>query len=334
MAEKRMFSKKIIDTDWFMDMPASTQNLYFHLSMRADDDGFVANPKRIIKLVGASDDDYKLLIAKKFVIVFESGICVITDWRINNYLRADRYTETTYKEEKNLLVLDEKGKYELGIPLGIPLVDPEYSLSCSKNNSIFNSNENNIQDIDNNIKSKRFIPPTLEQVKDYAKEKGREDLAEQFFNYFTADDDPKKHWIDSKGNKVKNWKGKFLTWISYGNDKGKEEQVSQKKEEISHYWNEKKLKEENGVELEREKKYVFALDVVKDVTNQELQNLLREFLIMRNNIRKPIITAKRMQDIMENLIKATTHDGIINEKEQIKIVKGLLEAKSDKEIFV
>ena len=107
MAEKRMFSKKIIDTDWFMDMPSSTQNLYFHLSMRADDDGFVANPKRIIKLIGATEDDYKILIGKKFVIPFESGICVITDWRINNYLRADRYTETMYQEEKNQLLLDE-----------------------------------------------------------------------------------------------------------------------------------------------------------------------------------------------------------------------------------
>ena len=151
MAEKRMFSKKIIDTDWFMDMPASTQNLYFHLSMRADDDGFVANPKRIIKLVGASEDDYKLLVAKRFVIVFESGICVITDWRINNYLRSDRYTETTYQEEKKMLILDDKGKYELGIPLGIPQVDPEYSLSNSNSNSIILNN--NKEDINSVIES-------------------------------------------------------------------------------------------------------------------------------------------------------------------------------------
>lgn len=140
MAEKRMFSKKIIDTDWFMDMPASTQNLYFHLSMRADDDGFVASPRRIIKLVGASEDDYKLLIAKSFVIPFESGICVITDWRINNYLRADRYTETIYQEEKKQLKLDENGKYNLGIPSGIPMVDPDLSISYS--NSISNSSNN------------------------------------------------------------------------------------------------------------------------------------------------------------------------------------------------
>ena len=136
MAEKRMFSKKIIDTDWFMDMPASTQNLYFHLSMRADDDGFVANPKRIIKLIGATEDDYKILIVKKFVIPFESGICVISDWRINNYLRADRYTETMYQEEKNQLILDENGKYNIGIPLGIPDGYPELSNS----NSISNTN--------------------------------------------------------------------------------------------------------------------------------------------------------------------------------------------------
>lgn len=142
MAEKRMFSKKIIDTDWFMDMPASTQNLYFHLSMRADDDGFVASPKRIIKLIGATEDDYKILIAKKFVIPFESGVCVITDWRINNYLRNDRHTDTIYKDEKNSLILNEAGKYELGIPVGIPVVDPVLSLPNSNTNTnIYNNKE-------------------------------------------------------------------------------------------------------------------------------------------------------------------------------------------------
>lgn len=142
MAEKRMFSKKIIDTDWFMDMPATTQNLYFHLSMRADDDGFVASPKRIIKLIGATEDDYRILIGKKFVIPFESGICVITDWRINNYLRCDRYTETIYKDEKASLIQDEKGKYELGIPSGIPLVSTVYSNSISKSLDNNNKEEN------------------------------------------------------------------------------------------------------------------------------------------------------------------------------------------------
>lgn len=137
MAEKRMFSKKIIDTDWFMDMPASSQNLYFHLSMRADDDGFVSSPKRIIKLIGATEDDYKILIGKKFIIPFESGVCVITDWRINNYLRNDRYAETVYKEEKEQLTLNENGKYILGIPA----VDLVLSNSISNSNSIYNYNK-------------------------------------------------------------------------------------------------------------------------------------------------------------------------------------------------
>lgn len=143
MAEKRMFSKKIIDTDWFMDMPASSQNLYFHLSMRADDDGFVSSPKRIIKLIGATDDDYRILISKKFIIPFESGVCVITDWRINNYLRNDRYTETVYKQEKQSLTIDENGKYNLGIPT----VDQVLYLSNSKSNSETNSikEKNNIK---------------------------------------------------------------------------------------------------------------------------------------------------------------------------------------------
>lgn len=152
MAEKRMFSKKIIDTDWFMDMPASTQNLYFHLSMRADDDGFVASPKRIIKLIGATEDDYKILISKKFVIPFETGICVISDWRINNYLRTDRYTETTYKDEKNMLTLNENGKYQLGIPSGIPMVTPV--LSISNSNTISNSSINKDRVVGEEKKSK------------------------------------------------------------------------------------------------------------------------------------------------------------------------------------
>ena len=94
MAERRMFAKTIIDSDEFLDMPLSAQALYFHLSMRADDDGFVNNPKKIQRMIGASDDDYKILIAKSFVLRFESGVIVIKHWRINNYIQKDRYKET------------------------------------------------------------------------------------------------------------------------------------------------------------------------------------------------------------------------------------------------
>mgnify|MGYP003309224012 CR=1 FL=1 len=103
MAERRMFAKTIIDSDAFLDMPLSTQSLYFHLSMRADDDGFINNPKKIQRMVGASEDDLKLLIAKNFIIPFESGIVVIKHWKIHNYIQSDRYRPTMYKEEKEML---------------------------------------------------------------------------------------------------------------------------------------------------------------------------------------------------------------------------------------
>jgi hypothetical protein len=113
MAEKRMFSKQIIDSDAFLEMPLSTQALYFHLSMRADDDGFLNNAKKVMKIIGANQNDYDLLVAKSFVIQFPDGICVIKHWRINNYLRKDRYTETIYQEEKARLTVKPNGRYSL-----------------------------------------------------------------------------------------------------------------------------------------------------------------------------------------------------------------------------
>ena len=131
MAEKRMFSKQIIDSDAFLEMPLSTQALYFHLSMRADDDGFLNNAKKVMKIIGANQNDYDLLVAKSFIIQFSDGICVIKHWRINNYLRKDRYTETIYQEEKAMLTMQPNGRYSLkdsiremdDFPVGIPLVD-------------------------------------------------------------------------------------------------------------------------------------------------------------------------------------------------------------------
>ena len=108
-----MFAKTIIDSDAFLDMPLSTQALYFHLAMRADDEGFVNNPKKIQRMIGASEDDLKLLFAKKFVIPFESGVVVIKHWRIHNYIRADRLIRTVYKEERDLLSVKENGAYTL-----------------------------------------------------------------------------------------------------------------------------------------------------------------------------------------------------------------------------
>lgn len=131
MAERRMFAKTIIDSDAFLDMPLSTQALYFHLSMRADDDGFINNPKKIQRMVGASDDDLKVLIAKRFIIPFESGIVVIKHWKIHNYIQKDRYKPTIYQEEKRLLTEKENNVYTECIhPVSIS--DTQYRLELEK----------------------------------------------------------------------------------------------------------------------------------------------------------------------------------------------------------
>ena len=133
MASKRMFHQMITNSDDFLEMPVSSQVLYFHLSMNADDDGFINNWKSIMRLTGTKEDDLKILIAKSFVIFFEdedklsSGIIVIKHWRINNYLRSDRYKATKFQKEFKKLQIAPSGAYELsnnniGIPTGIPVV--------------------------------------------------------------------------------------------------------------------------------------------------------------------------------------------------------------------
>ncbi len=116
MAERRMFSKSIIDSDIFLDMPLSTQALYFHLSMRADDDGFINNPRKIQRSIGATDDDLKLLIAKQFTIPFESGVVVIKHWRLHNYIQKDRYKPTIYQAEMSQLNIESNGMYDTVVP--------------------------------------------------------------------------------------------------------------------------------------------------------------------------------------------------------------------------
>ena len=113
MAERRMFAKTVIDSDAFLDMPSSSQNLYFHLSMRADDEGFINNPKRIVRTVGASDDDMKILIAKSFLILFDSGVMVVKHWKLHNYIQKDRFKETVYIEEKALLGSKDNNVYTM-----------------------------------------------------------------------------------------------------------------------------------------------------------------------------------------------------------------------------
>lgn len=200
MAERRMFAKTIIDSDAFLDMPLSAQALYFHLSMRADDDGFINNPKKIQRMVGASDDDCKLLLMKRFVIAFESGVVVIKHWKIHNYIQKDRYKPTIYQEEKKLLAEKENKAYTECIHDG-------YTMDTQVRDSIeLVKSKNSIGDAPQTTKTKRFTPPTVDDVRAYCAERNNNVDAERFVDYYTANG-----WQVGK-NKMKDWKAAVRTW--------------------------------------------------------------------------------------------------------------------------
>ena len=159
MAEKRMFSKTIVDSDAFLEMPLSAQALYFHLSMRADDDGFLNNAKKIMRTINANQNDYDLLIAKAFIIQFDDGICVIKHWRINNYLRSDRYKPTIYQEQKNMLEIKDNGRYSLINQDGIP-----NGYQCVTQNSI---DKNSIDKINKDILPDKKEPEICKEIIEY-----------------------------------------------------------------------------------------------------------------------------------------------------------------------
>ena len=193
MAERRMFAKTIIDSDSFLDMPMSTQALYFHLSMRADDDGFINNPKKIQRMIGATEDDLKLLIAKNFIIIFESGVIVIKHWKIHNYIQKDRYKPTVYQEEKELLSLKENGVYTLGIPNGYNM-DTQVRLGKDRLGKV------------NNKEVKKFVKPTLDEIQEYCLERKNGINANAFYDFYES-----KDWMVGK-NKMKDWKACIRTW--------------------------------------------------------------------------------------------------------------------------
>ena len=210
MAERRMFAKRIIDSDAFLDMPLSTQSLYFHLSMRADDEGFINNPKRIQRMIGASDDDCKLLIAKGFILVFETGVIVIKHWKIHNYIQKDRFKPTICSEEKKEIVTEEDGTYTRCTRNGYAL-DTQVRIgkvSIGKVNSIEPPKgvEKIPPDMEESKPLKRFTAPTLEEVKEYCSERKNGVDAERFVNYYTANG-----WKVGK-NPMKDWKAAVRTW--------------------------------------------------------------------------------------------------------------------------
>lgn len=173
MAERRMFAKTIVLSDAFLDMPPTARCLYFTLGMLSDDDGFVNGPRAIMRQCGASDDDMKLLIAKKFVLIFESGVIVIKHWRINNYLQKDRIQPTKYIEEKAMLSIDEKGAYTTGASMYTqPCIhSPVYTDKVSIAESRIEEESIEQDNINNNI--------FLSEEKEKLKEKEAPDRAEE-----------------------------------------------------------------------------------------------------------------------------------------------------------
>jgi len=200
-----MFAKTIIDSDVFLDMPSSARLLYYDLGMRADDDGFCNSPKKIMRISGASEDDFKLLIFKKFIIPFESGVIVIKHWKINNLIRADRYSETKYKNEKALLELDENNSYRL--TYGIPNDNQVgYQRETQVRLGKVRLGKDSINICADKPQTNKFTPPDIEDVKVYCKERKNSVDAEKWYNFYSA-----KGWMIGK-NKMKDWKAAVRTW--------------------------------------------------------------------------------------------------------------------------
>lgn len=242
MAERRMFAKTIVTSDAFLDMPLSARCLYFALGMYADDEGFVNNSKSLIRLIGASLDDMNVLILRKFIISFDSGVQLIKHWRINNYLRSDRLQQTKYIKERQLVMLEENGTYTLieektvngiptvgkrltngrqveceGVPSGIPSIG-EYSgdkLSTDKE-----SIGEGRPAADAPPASNRFLKPTLEEVAAYCNERENNINVQHFFDYYEANG-----WKVGR-NPMKDWKACIRTWESRNNFVPKEKTPS------------------------------------------------------------------------------------------------------------
>ncbi len=209
MAERRMFAKSIIDSDAFLDMPLSAQALYFHLSIRADDEGFVGNPKRIRSMIGASEDDYKLLIVKRFLLVFPSGVVVIKHWKIHNYIQSDRCKPTTYMEERATLSLDGKKAYVERVDT--PCIQNGYSSDTQVRLDKVSIGEDRL--IEENAASgalpaskPRFTKPTLEEIIAYCEERGNNVDPQAFYDFYES-----KGW--KVGNQpMKDWRAAVRTW--------------------------------------------------------------------------------------------------------------------------
>ena len=209
-----MMAKSIIKSDQFLDMPATTQNLYFHMLLDADDDGFVNAPKSIMRIVGAKDDDMKLLVAKQFVISFGSGVIVIKHWKIHNYIQSDRY-KPSIQPERKLLEITANKEYQLNAS-PVSTMDTECIQDVSVGKVRLGKASIGKVRLDNTIegecekphspKRKTFTKPTIDEIQDYCIERNNNINAAQFYDYYESNG-----WKVGK-NSMKDWKAAVRTW--------------------------------------------------------------------------------------------------------------------------
>ena len=217
MAERRMFAKTIVLSDAFLDMPLGARCLYMTMGMLADDDGFINAPKSIMRQCGATEDDLRVLISKKFVIPFESGVIVIKHWRINNYLQKDRIQPTKYQDELALLKLEENGAYTESC-----IHEPVYIDKDSIDKDRIE--KNSIEEREGAMpRSRSFTPPTLEEVEAYCQERNNGIDAQTFIDYYSA-----RGWMMNSKNKMKDWKAAVRTWEQRHKDEQQQKQSNRK----------------------------------------------------------------------------------------------------------
>lgn len=206
MAQRRMFSPDIVCSEEFLDMPVSARDLYYQLGMRADDDGFI-QPRMTMRMLGASADDLKVLLAKRFLLTFESGVVVVKHWLIHNMIRMDRYKPTRFQEEKGTLRIKENKAY-----------------TDTATNGLQNGNQSapqvrlgKVRLGKTNVGKTKFSPPSLKEVLEYCNERKNKIDAQQFIDFYES-----KGWYVGK-NKMKDWRASVRTWEKRESKKGGEE---------------------------------------------------------------------------------------------------------------
>lgn len=211
MANKRMFALDVIDTDRFCEMPISARLLYYELGMRGDDEGFVQNPKKIMLTTGTTADDLKILAAKGYVILFDSGVLVITHWRQNNFIQKDRFHETTCLAEKAQIQTTDSKIYEL-LPSGNKL-DTPCIRTVSDLEAQIRLDKTRKEEKARAPSSRRFTPPTVDEVAAYCRERGNGVDAQRFVDFYAS-----KGWkVGSSG--MRDWRAAVRNWERQDNTK-------------------------------------------------------------------------------------------------------------------